>query len=141
MGLVYKLDRLYRIGQESAALIYLNVFFDPAQSPKLRFNTNPFGVGLFHDSPGDRDIFFEWFVTRVDHYRTVKSGINTFVAGRFIPVVQMDCKHCVRMDLFGRSNHRLEHAFIRIASSAFRNLNDEWRLRFSTSTKETQNLF
>src|ERR1700732_258413 len=90
MGLVYKLDRLYRIGQESAALIYLNVFFDPAQSPKLRFNTNPFGVGLFHDSPGDRDIFFEWFVTRVDHYRTVKSGINTFVAGRFIPVVQMD---------------------------------------------------
>jgi hypothetical protein len=67
-------------------------------------------------------------VTRVDHYRTVKPGVDTFITGRFIAMVEMDRKHRFRMDLFSRSNHRFEHAFIRIASSAFGNLDDEKRL-------------
>src|SRR4051794_13574978 len=95
----------------------------------------------FHDSPGDRDIFFKRLVTRIDHYRTVKSGLNALIASLFIPVIQMDGKYCIRMDLFGGSNHRLEHAFVRIASGTFRNLDDEWCLRFHTSTKKTQDLF
>src|SRR6266404_4525559 len=137
MSLVNELNRLRGISQESAAFIYLNIFLDPAKPPELRFRTNPFGVRLFHDSLGNCYIFCKLLVTRIDHYRAVKLGVNAFVAGRFIPVVQMDCKDRVWMNLFGCSNDRLEHAFVCIASGAFRNLDDKRCLRFNTPTKKT----
>jgi hypothetical protein len=45
------------------------------------------------------------------------------------------------MNLFGRPNHRLEHALVRIAASALGNLDDERCLRIDTTAKQTQNLF
>src|SRR5258708_12000180 len=107
MSLVNELNRLRGISQESAAFIYLNIFFDPAKPPELRFHTNPFGVRFFHDSLGNCYIFCKRLVTRIDHSRAVKSAINAFVAGRFIPVAQRYAKSRGWMNWFACSNNPL----------------------------------
>jgi hypothetical protein len=56
-------------------------------------------VGPVDHPSGSRDILFKRFVARVDHHRTVKTGIDAVIACLLVPVTQMDGKHRFRINL------------------------------------------
>ena len=129
-----------RIGKTSVALVDFDVLFDAAEHSEFSFNGYALGVGSIHHALGDRDVFGEGVVRRVDHHRAEKAGIDAVVTSLLVTVVEMDGKDHVGENLRRGANHRFEHTLVGVAARAFGNLDDERRLRFHAAPEETHRL-
>src|SRR5438105_1301236 len=117
------------------AFIHLHVFLDATELPQFSFDADALGMGALNYSFGNCDVFFEWFVARVDHNRTVEAGSDAIVTCLLVSVIEMNGKNHRWKHLFCRSDHCFKHSFVRIFSGTFRELNNEWGLTLITASE------
>ena len=100
------------------SFIDLDVLLDASELTELRFDADAFGVRPFHDALGDRNVFIERLVARVDHDRTVEPGVDAIVAGFLVAMVKMDGENSFGKHLFGGPDHRFQHPLVGILPGA-----------------------
>ena len=97
-------------------------------------------MGGFNHPAGDFDIFIKRFVAGINHHRTVKTTLDTIVAGFFIAMIEMNRKNGFRENLVGRSNQAFEHFLVGVRARALANLNDERGFAIHVPTKQAHRL-
>src|SRR5437879_4058848 len=88
-GFLYELLRCNRVGEAGVAILDLDVLLDAAEHAELSLDRDALGMGLVDHALGDLDILVEWIVGGIDHDRAEKTGIDAFVAGFLVPMVEV----------------------------------------------------
>jgi len=116
------------------------VLFNAAQHAQFGFDHQAFGVSGLDHAPGDFNIFIERFVAGINHDRTVKTALDTVVAGFLVAMVEMNGKNSIRENLIGRGNQAFEHFLVGIRARALANLDNERGLAVQVPTEQTHGL-